>query len=94
MKDKGLIPKGLYCYDENLKKCPYWRIIKEREEQENAWCDYLGKGDVEIIAEKGYKTRDKDGKIIEGLEMGFSFLWDQCKYCGVNEGFEDEEFIF
>ena len=49
-KREEKIPKGLYCYDER-GICPYWRRIDGREEQEDGWCDYLGKGDYEINRE-------------------------------------------
>jgi hypothetical protein len=85
MLDESVIPKGIYCYsyDENDKiiMCPYWRCIKERDGQENGWCDYLGMGDKEIIAEGGYQLVIKNEKF---GNFGFSFLWDQCKMCNIN----------
>ena len=100
-KDKRRIPRGLYCYGKN-GNCPYWRIIKDRDEQENGWCDYIGKGDYEINRETGfYKVTsfNKGGEIKDEyvVQTGpdnpifFSLLWDQCKECGINEDFEDFE---
>lgn len=93
-KDTSVIPNGHYCYsydsDNNLIKCPYWKIIPDRPEQENGWCDYLEKGDVEIIAEGGYYQVDKNNNVIPNSEIGFSLLFDSCKECGIN--IDDEEF--
>lgn len=81
------IPKGVYCYDEK-GVCPYWSIKEGREEQENGWCSYLGKGDIEIGKEM--KVYDSDNKLVVDpprfIAMGL--LWDQCKECGINKDFE------
>lgn len=98
------IPKGMYCYKvvhmfpKNHRYywratkhvlCPYWRKIEDRPDQENGWCDYLGKGDTELIKTKTsiisyvapHFTDLKVGDEIEGI----SLLWDKCKECGINE---------
>jgi len=89
MTKESKIPKGIYCYD---KKgiCPYWRTILSRPKQYDGWCDYLGKGDIELAKECILKSkRMKDGaiEIMHGNEAPFpvSLLWDQCKECGINE---------
>ena len=88
-KNKNKIPQGLYCYDKN-GICPYWRLLKDRPEQYDGWCDYLGKGDIEIAKEmilKSKRMKDKTIKTMRGDEAPFpvSLLWDQCKECGINE---------
>lgn len=89
MKDTSVIPKGVYCYtlDKTGKQvtCPYWRRIKERGKQEDGWCDYLEKGDVELVAEGGFFQMGEDNQPILDTEIGFSLLWDMCKECGVND---------
>jgi hypothetical protein len=35
-KDKSVIPKGYFCYDEN-GVCPYWSIKEDLPEQENGF---------------------------------------------------------
>ena len=93
--DESLIPKGHYCYsydkDDKMQKCPYWRCLPERPKQENGWCDFLQKGDTEIIAEGGYYQVDKNGNEISNSEIGMSVLWDMCKECGINMDVEEEE---
>lgn len=86
------IPKGVYCYTyENGKQvnCPYWKLLKNRPEQENGWCDYLNMGDTEIIAQKDWDLVKEDGERVAGF--GFSFLWDQCKMCGINDDWGEDE---
>ena len=63
MKKKSTkeIPKGMYCYNVvghdpktgrlKTKNCPYWKILRDRPEHQNGWCDYLGKGDLELANE-------------------------------------------
>lgn len=82
------IPKGVYCYSggRGTGRCPYWRRIKDRPDQEDGWCDYLGKGDTEIKSEGDWiitysKIPEEIGKSVEGI----SLLWDQCKECGIKD---------
>jgi len=99
-KDKSLIPRGLYCYNKN-KTCPYWKKIKDRDKQENGWCDYLGRGDYELNREvHEYKvTSYKDGKPskVSEFQTGpnnpgfFSLIWDMVKECGINDEIDEEE---
>ena len=95
-KNKKLIPKGMYCYSgsaspasKSFKLCPYWRRKDERREQEDGYCEYLGKGDHEINREEqivrvGYRQKDGSYKY-EKINYGpdnpsfMSLLWDQCK---------------
>lgn len=69
IKDKSLIPEGVYCYTRisgsKIKLCTYWAYIINAPGQMNGYCHYLESGDWE--------------------DFGFSLLWDQCKECGVNE---------
>lgn len=78
------IPKGEYCHsdDSRSKSCPYWRKIYDRLEQEDGWCDYLGKGDIEIKNES-YSTGIYPEEIKDEIFEGFSLLWDKCKECGI-----------
>ena len=98
-KDKSKIPHGCYCYDEN-GTCPYWRLIEDREYQENGWCDYMEKGDIEISEDTSeeWHIGCKDGweevkheDVPRFIRMGL--LWDKCKECNINmeEPIEDEE---
>jgi hypothetical protein len=108
-KDKTKIPKGFYCYTRKNGKtidCPYYRVIQERSKRLNGWCDFLGKGDLELALERAkhaweMKTRQKDGtyktglipKVFKALMVkngDFSLLWDQCKECGINK-YTDKE---
>ena len=84
MKDKSIIPRGPYCYDEN-GDCPYWSLDKDRPRQRNGYCAYLGKGDWDLNEERVWI--DPKGNEISGKEIGLplSLLWDQCKECGINE---------
>jgi hypothetical protein len=100
-KNKKLIPKGLYCYSgscapgsKTFKLCPYWSSKKNRPEQENGYCSYLGKGDWEINREKKIviaRVHQKDGSYKEVKEKYgpdrpsfFGILFDMCKECSVN----------
>lgn len=89
-KDTSVIPNGPYCYiyDENhkYKPCPYHRFLNDRPSQYNGWCDFLEKGDLELMKENVY-TNEDTGEKINGDELPFptSLLWDQCKECGIND---------
>ncbi len=89
IKDTSVIPKGDYCYSLNENKerqlCPYYRIIPDRPEQYNGWCDFLEKGDIEI-AEDWILYDEKSGEKIlaNDIPIPLSLLWDQCKECGIN----------
>ena len=45
-KDPTLIPKGIYCYD-NDGICPYWSKHPDHAEQEDGYCAFLERGDWE-----------------------------------------------
>jgi ribA/ribD-fused uncharacterized protein len=45
-KDPALIPKGIYCYD-NEGICPYWSKHPDHAEQEDGYCAFLECGDWE-----------------------------------------------
>lgn len=86
-KDTSVIPKGFYCY--SIKKgkrvmCPYWSIRKDKPEQENGYCAYLGKGDWGLHKDDDYKEV-KSGKITKGRDLPFSpsLLWDAVKECEI-----------
>lgn len=40
--NRDVIPKGLYCYDEN-GACPYWSLSSEHEG--DGYCSFLDLGD-------------------------------------------------
>jgi hypothetical protein len=42
-----LIPEGMYCYDEN-GRCPFWWKDIDKPEQENGYCLYMKKGDLDL----------------------------------------------
>jgi len=92
-KDTSVIPKGYYCYsydkNGNQVNCPYWRVIKDRTEQENGWCDYLGEGDLEINQDTE-QYDPKTGEVSEPV-IPVGLLWDQVKECNINM-YSDEEF--
>jgi hypothetical protein len=90
-KDSSLIPKGCYCYDAN-GVCPYWSLREDRPEQYNGWCDYLGKGDIEIAQEMEVRNA-KTGEVCKACDLPFpmSLLWDQCKECGIQCDDEDDD---
>lgn len=88
--DENLIPKGIYCYeyfkDGSMKTCPYWKKLKDRPEQEDGWCDYLGEGDIEINErEEWILTKTGERKTAKDLGLPLSLLWDMCKMCQINE---------
>lgn len=94
-KDRNLIPVGPYCYDK-YGRCPYWRhrstVDKvEVGDQDYGYCLFLELGDVEI--NKQERRSDQTGNISSADELGLplSLLWDQCKECGINDDWEDEE---
>ena len=92
MKDKSVIPKGMYCYDEK-GTCPYWSCNKTKHSQENGYCSFLEKADWEenprLNAEAEW--HDSEGNIVEQDDyLPMSLLWDKCKECGENE-YTDED---
>jgi len=44
MKDKSVIPEGIYCHGVN-GVCPYWSSREDKPEQENGYCSFLEMGD-------------------------------------------------
>lgn len=92
---RSRIPEGFYCYTyekDQYVPCPFYSKIKERPEQENGYCSYLGKGDwninesypplMEIIRMRKDRTSEKVMVPKETL-LPLSLLWDGCKECGV-----------
>jgi len=43
-KGERVIPWGDYCYD-SKGRCPYWDMAENKEEQNDGFCWFLGKGD-------------------------------------------------
>jgi len=78
------IPEGWYCEDlKQNKTCPYWRLIPGRPRYLNGWCDYIGKGDLEITLET--KLVRSNGKVIKpkgSTSIPVGLLWDKCKEDG------------
>ena len=87
MKDKSLIPKGIYCYDEN-GRCPYWSMDENRPEQENGYCSFLEKGDWDFNNESE-AVNVATGEIVE-IPFPVGLLWDSVKECDIND-YTDEE---
>jgi hypothetical protein len=81
--DERVIPKGIYCYDDN-GICSYWRMDKKIKKdfygyghESSVWCDYLGINSAVLDFEGIY---EKNGaKCYSG-----HLLNDMCKICGVN----------
>ena len=97
-EDTSVIPKGMYCDDEDGKVCPFWSLLLELPEYENGYCAYLGKSDWDLnedIDKQGgckymvYET-GKVG-IVSAHDFCCSDIWDKCKECEVNE--EDQLII-
>jgi hypothetical protein len=75
------------------KRClSYWSLREDRPEQYNGWCDYLGKGDIEIAQEMEVRNA-KTGEVCKACDLPFpmSLLWDQCKECGIQCDDEDDD---
>lgn len=91
LKDESVIPKGEYCYDEK-GLCPYWSKRKDKPNQENGYCAFLGRGDWNLNASKKKTLMHQDGTKWSPSEMpfGIGLIWDQCKECSINE-YTDEE---
>ena len=100
MKNKKLIPKGMYCYKDTKETknglykrigiCPYWSVRKGKPKYENGYCAYLKKGDWDINKEIKWITRYKNGKesklqSANKLGLCLSLLFDQVKECSINE---------
>ena len=90
-KDISCIPKGCYCYDEKCA-CPYWDLLDDLPKQYNGYCAFLGKSDLDLARERDM-INDRTGEVVKGIDLPFptSLLWDQCKECGINMGWEDYE---
>lgn len=90
--DASFIPQGVYCYSDlsitydekgmpvfRSKVCPYWAIDKDREEQSNGYCAFIGAGDWfdcsgssllwDQVKECGIKTDFDDEIDIEKAEV-------------------------
>jgi hypothetical protein len=89
-----LIPKGFYCHEagDRNKVCLFWFRNETKDEQENGYCSYLGRGDWNINEEYPEyidgERRQLDGsykkdKIHKSEFLPMSLLWDKCKACGV-----------
>lgn len=78
-----MIPEGIYC-----NGCTFHDIDDELSSQENGYCHYLKKNDIELSNER--MIRDSNDKIIsqkdkDDLPFVFSLLWDGCKECDINK---------
>ena len=85
MKDTADIPTGIYC-----DGCKYYHRVPCLTEQENGYCEYLGKSDWDINREDDdvdFEVRRGDTvTIVKGKHLpNMSLLWDGCKECGVND---------
>lgn len=89
IKDKTLIPEGLYCGTIKGDICPYWAINPDKPYQMNGYCHFLEKGDWDLNREahiiEVYPDEDKEIKPAgTSCDFPWSLLWDQCKECGIN----------
>lgn len=90
------IPRGEYCYSKSRGRgrCPYWKRISFLHYQENGYCSYLKRGDIDRNNDDNYilqQINPKTGEIIKEtpaseMPFGVGLLWDQCKECGIKEG--------
>ena len=90
-KDISVIPKGIYCHGPIIqdkqnpskllcpKMCPYWKKLPNKPIQANGYCEYLGLGDGDTL------PGCKNGK---GKPYEIFLLWDQVKYCNINDDYE------
>ena len=111
--DTSVIPKGEYCYSmskseisslRDVVMCPYWKHRSEIDEaeyhdQNDGYCLFLGKGDIELNQENKYtlsypKDHPDLGIPMTADEIGLplSLLWDQVKECHENM-MDDEELV-
>lgn len=75
--------------------CPFWRKVPFLPYQQNGYCHYLDKADIELNPEYNRNTKigyaknkeDEDKSLSElfGDYFPISLLWDECKECGVND---------
>ena len=79
--DESVIPKGIYCYDEN-GVCPYWSLDPDLPYQRNGRCAFLKRSDSDVTSPN----------LPDKLQSASSLLWDQCKECGVNDDSDDCEY--
>ena len=90
-KDKLVIPRGPYCYDDD-GVCPYWSIKDELPNQYNGYCAYLEQSDVDLCCDMELENM-RTGEVERGCDVPFpvSLLWDQCKMCGINDDWDEED---
>lgn len=76
---KQYIPEGIYC-----SGCPFHDIDETLPVQENGYCHYLKKSDVDINSEGSTIVDMKTGVKTELDYYPFGgLLWDGCKECEV-----------
>jgi hypothetical protein len=84
------IPRGPYCHGETRQTyCPYWKLISFLPDQENGYCAWLEKGDIDKNNDDSIMLEQidlKTGEVIDRISasempFGISLLWDQCKEC-------------
>ena len=87
--DKSLIPKGVYCYDEN-GMCPYHKYIDTISEYENNGNNCQHRKDCDEVC--GTTPNNSCKTYVYKCEyMNYtdyeqeSLLWDQVKECGEND---------
>lgn len=98
MRDKSVIPFGLYCYTflelpdkknryhGKIQNCPYYKH-KTINNVKVPWCTYLGLGGIDNgWTSEEWKSVKKHYKNEKELDknLPFSLLWDACKECGEN----------
>ena len=64
-KGASVVPRGMYCYDEN-GNCPYWDKAANAPKQQDGFCWFMGKGDLDVDVDllwdscKGCGLNDSD----------------------------------
>jgi len=93
----SLIPNGIYCYSTNRGKgrCPYHEIVeyqpKNVPEEYKPFYYRAGLNDEDINSLKvAVRGRCNLLQIEDEFPQDLSLLWDQCKLCGINDGWDDE----
>lgn len=77
---ESAIPPGIYCYSKTASMDGGGRRLLDL-------CPYWSRRDDKPEQENGHCAYLGEGDWDAG---GLSLLWDQCKECGVNEGYDGE----
>ena len=91
----NVIPHGLYCYSgsRGWGRCPFWSMDRNRPNQYNGYCSFLGKGDwnlgMDDVIEHFQPSTGERWKLLKrDVPIPINLLWDSCKECGINDEME------